>query len=509
MKTRVPLYAKILLCLLLNLLILAAAAWYFLSDQFRVDSVFAGQIGERVQNAANAVVAELKGSPGPEWTAILARRQPKGVTFYLYAPDGRPIAGPDDTLPPEVHQRTVLPGARPGGQDGQRPGPLPRDGGFRPGFEEPDDFDDFGGPEPRPDIRPIPPAQGPGPQGPRRELLRTHGPERYWALVPVTLSTPPNRRPSTFIAASDTLLGSDFFLDLRPFLWGGIGALLLSALIWLPFVRGITRSVRKMHVATDRIAQGEFDARADDRRRDELGALGDAINRMALRLGGYVEGQRRFLGDIAHELSAPIARLQMGTSILEQRAAPEDHERIADVREEVEHMGGLVNELLQFTRASIGGKQANLTSVNLRDIAEKAVRRESGDTTHITITIPAELCASADPDLLQRALGNLIRNAIRYAAHAGPITLSAAPEAGRIALRVSDSGPGIAPEDLPKIFDPFYRVDTARVRETGGVGLGLAIVKTCAKACAATVTARNLSPGLEVTLSLSQPTGTL
>jgi two-component system sensor histidine kinase CpxA len=263
-----------------------------------------------------------------------------------------------------------------------------------------------------------------------------------------------------------------------------------------------------MHVATDRIAQGEFDARADDRRRDELGALGDAINRMAHRLGGYVQGQRRFLGDIAHELSAPIARLQMGTSILEQRATAEDRERIADVREEVEHMGGLVNELLQFTRASIGGKLATLTTVNLRDIAEKAVHRESGDTTQIAILIPAELCASADADLLQRALGNLLRNAIRYAAQAGPITVSAAAEAGRIALRVSDSGPGIAPEDLPKIFDPFYRVDTARVRETGGVGLGLAIVKTCAEACAATVTARNLAPGLEVTLSLAAPTET-
>jgi two-component system sensor histidine kinase CpxA len=257
-----------------------------------------------------------------------------------------------------------------------------------------------------------------------------------------------------------------------------------------------------MHLATDRIAHGEFDARADAQRRDELGALGDAINRMALRLGGYVAGQRRFLGDIAHELSAPIARLQMGASILEQRAAPEDRERINDVREEVEHMGSLVNELLQFTRASLGGKPAQLVPVNLHEVAEKAVRRESGDTTQLSIAIPAELTASADPDLLQRALGNLLRNALRYAAHAGPITISAAREAGRVALRVTDSGPGIAPEDLPKIFDPFYRVDTARVRESGGVGLGLAIVKTCIEACSGTVTARNLTPGLEVTIQL-------
>jgi two-component system sensor histidine kinase CpxA len=104
---------------------------------------------------------------------------------------------------------------------------------------------------------------------------------------------------------------------------------------------------------------------------------------------------------------------------------------------------------------------------------------------------------------LSRALSNLIRNAVRYAGHAGPIEISAERLADGIAIRVSDSGPGVPPSELSRIFDPFYRVEASRSRETGGAGLGLAIVKTCVEACRGTVQARNRNPtGLEVTLRL-------
>ena len=107
--------------------------------------------------------------------------------------------------------------------------------------------------------------------------------------------------------------------------------------------------------------------------------------------------------------------------------------------------------------------------------------------------------------MLQRALGNLIRNAIRYAGDAGPIHVTAEPRGEELHITVADEGPGIPEAALPKIFDPFYRLDEARTKESGGVGLGLAIVKTCVEACNGTVTAANREPkGLAVTIALKR-----
>ncbi len=224
---------------------------------------------------------------------------------------------------------------------------------------------------------------------------------------------------------------------------------------------------------------------------------------MAARLEGFVGGQKRFLGDIAHELCSPLARAQMALSILEQNGGPDDQTAITDVREEIELMSNLVNELLSFSKAAIGAK-IKLQAVPLRPLVEKASARESGNGAQVKIAVPETLQAMAEPELLLRSVANLVRNALHYAGEAGPVVISAAQADGKIALSVADSGPGVPPEALAQVFDPFYRVDPSRARETGGVGLGLAIVKTCVESCGGTVTARNREPsGLEVTITLN------
>ena len=119
------------------------------------------------------------------------------------------------------------------------------------------------------------------------------------------------------------------------------------------------------------------------------------------------------------------------------------------------------------------------------------------------VNIGSDLRVEAEPDLLTRALSNLLRNAIRYAGKAGPIAITAVPRDKRVALTVEDCGPGIPEAELQRVFDPFYRLDASRDRQTGGVGLGLAIVKTCVEACRGTVVATNRLPtGLQVTITL-------
>ena len=148
-------------------------------------------------------------------------------------------------------------------------------------------------------------------------------------------------------------------------------------------------------------------------------------------------------------------------------------------------------------------RQCRAAGVSKSDIAREALERESAGE-RVTLNIPADLSVLADRDLLGRALGNLVRNALRYAANTGPIRLSALPQGPHVTLTVSDHGPGVPESELDRIFEPFYRPDTARTRETGGTGLGLAIVRTCVAACQGTVTARPHHPsGLEVHIRLA------
>ncbi len=166
-------------------------------------------------------------------------------------------------------------------------------------------------------------------------------------------------------------------------------------------------------------------------------------------------------------------------------------------------MTALVDELLSFSRASLLKSELELRPVKLKELVERAAKRESPSTAQLLIEVPDELEAVAEPDILLRALGNLIRNAIRYAGSCGPITVSARRADGCVEMVVGDHGRGVPEEVLQRLFDPFFRLDDVRSRESGGVGLGLTIVKTCVEACRGTVECRNRQPhGLEVILRL-------
>jgi two-component system sensor histidine kinase CpxA len=335
-------------------------------------------------------------------------------------------------------------------------------------------------------------------------MMRTSDPTRYWVGVPLPQLDP--QRPQgrlTLVAVSGSLRGGGLFFDYTPWLLVGGAVVVLSVLFWLPLVRGITRAISQMTRATGEIAEGRFDARVPESRNDELGALASAVNRMAARLAGFVTGQKRFLGDTAHELCAPIARMQMALGILEQRADEKQKAYVNDVREELQHISGLVNELLSFSKAGMRPRAASLQAVSVAEIAQRIAEREGKGGGRIVVDVNGDIKALAEPELLSRALANLVRNALRYAGDAGPMRISATRENINVVISVCDDGPGVPDEALQKIFDPFYRVEESRSRETGGVGLGLAIVKTCVEACDGTVAAQNRTPrGLEIRITL-------
>jgi len=308
---------------------------------------------------------------------------------------------------------------------------------------------------------------------------------------------------ATLVAVSDTMGGAGLFSD--PLQWVNIliVAVVLSVLFWLPMVRNITRPIAEVTAATEQIAEGKFDTRVGTSRTDEIGRVGHAVNHMADRLDGFVKGQRRFLGDISHELCSPIARIQAALGILGQRADDEQKKYVNDVQNEVEHMSELVNELLLFSQEGVNPKTIELKHVNLREIIKQIIEREGDKSSQIEISVEKNLSVIANSQRLSLALGNLVRNAVQYAGKAGPISLSAKQENESVKINITDSGPGLSEECLLRIFDPFYRPELSRGRDTGGVGLGLAIVKTCVEACNGTVSCRNRKPtGLEFTIHL-------
>jgi len=504
MTVRLPIFGKIVLWFFVNVVVLALAGWIVLRAQLKpgVSSFLGGYVGQRVEPVARQLIADLEAAPQEQWDAIVGRAAAAhGVQLLLMDIHHQRVAGSEMEVAEEVRRR--MPKGPPRGPYG----PGPRGGGGRLAREEggegpPAGFrsDDSVETNMRPPRKEggVPPGKAAGPPLPVHQqfFIRTEKPDAYWAglLMAIRLDDGPGR-PVVFLARSETFSAGGLFFDFTPWILLGAGLVTLSVLIWLPLVRDLTHAIRQMTQATSRVADGQFDVRVDEKRGDELGQLGGSINRMTGRLEGFVSGQKRFLGDIAHELCSPIARLQMALGILEQRADERQRPYLEDVREEVQHMSNLVNELLSFSKASLKPAEVKLSPVNLKAAAELAARREAAAGGEIRINVPDDLHALANPELLQRALSNLVRNALRYAGHAGPIDIAARRDGSEVRLSVADCGPGIPNGHLEKVFETFYRIEADRGRETGGVGLGLAIVRASVEACGGTVRARNRAAG--------------
>lgn len=494
---RLPLPAKILLWFFLNVALLAGVFLLLFNAQFHFDLnwLLSGSARDRVDALRDLVTSDLNSADPDDWDTVIARHAAAHhVRLSLFDDAGNLLIGSVDNLPDEVSARLIPPprppGAPPSPPPPTTPAPVPQTTGSAP--------QTTGSAS---DARGRPPWW----RGRREDLLRTANPTHYWLLLGMRLDNPQvGGAMRTILVADDSSVGmGGLILDMGPWLKLGLGAVAFSVLLWFPLLRGITRSVAKMTQATRTIAEGRFDVRLSSARRDELGELADSINQMAARLDGFVKGQKRFLGDIAHELCSPLARLQMALGIIEQNSSDKQLAYAQSASEKAGQIATLVNALLDFSKASFEAQSVHLRPVDLHEAVGKALAGESVPDGGATLDIPAGLTACADPELLVRALANLVRNAIRHNEQFGKIIITAMKSGANVILSVADCGTGVPEAELPKIFDAFYRLDASRTRDTGGVGLGLTIVKTCVESCHGSVTARNRQPhGLEVIITL-------
>lgn len=489
MKTRArfPLFARVLAWLVLHLVILGLAFVVFVRWQLGLglDSLLSGAAGERLAAFGDESYERIADKRPHEWDDALTplARKRDVVAAVFDAPGDADFPG---LIPPDVLDRarsSLPPPPRPTPDTHPRTPPGP---GFHP--------------PPRSEEVPQPGTAMP--QKSRPAFLMRGGDGAYWAGVLMHL--PPQRgmpaRPVLLMVRSDRLDGSGMFFDFKPWLWGGIAVLMLSVAFWTPFVWRISRYLRRLTMATGEIAAGRFQVALPDRGGDELGELGRSIEAMAARLDHLVSGQKRFLGDAAHELCAPLARIRTGLGILEMKSAGMEPATLASIEADVAELAALVNEILAFSRA--GNRPLSLRETALEPLVREVIARESANAD-VVVSIPGDLTAQVDPALLGRAIGNLIRNA---AIHAGPhpkVEIHAAESADAVTISVTDDGPGVLVGELPRIFEPFYRVDRSRSRDTGGSGLGLAIVRSAIETCGGEVIASlSEAGGLRVTLRL-------
>lgn len=482
MNTRVPLTVSILLIAAVNVVALGAAAFVFVQIELgrQFDSVLLTTARERILAVARLIALDLSETEPADRDRMLQRHaEAHRITLLLFRNDGIRIAGPSLSMPREVLDQMTRRPVGPEARRGQAP-PAGRGATPEPGDRVP----------PLPSTPPF--------------LVTAEGPYKYWVGVRLPVSAPGSESPvpGTLVFASATLLGNPFYF--QPLPWLGIVAttLAVTALCWLPFVRRLTRAIGELTRATSEIAEGRFDIQVRSRRRDEVGQLARSIERMSGQLKTLIAGQKRFLGDAAHELRSPLARMAVAVGLLDRRADEGTRRHLDDLQEDVELMTRLTDELLAFARSELAVANVQLVPTSVVDAVARAVRLEGADAD-VRIDVDPDYRVRAEPDLLFRAISNLVRNAVRYAASAGPIVVRAFGDGDHVRISVADHGPGLPPGDLEAVFSPFYRPEISRDRQTGGAGLGLAIVRSAVEACRGSVVCRNLSPcGLEVSIRL-------
>lgn len=271
----------------------------------------------------------------------------------------------------------------------------------------------------------------------------------------------------------------------------GVG---LAALGGAVIARVALRPVDEMARTARRITAEDLSRRVEQRGTgDELDRLAETLNGMLARLDEAFGQTRRFAADAAHELRTPLTVLRGGIEVaLRMERPPDEYRRVlASSLEEVERLIRLAEDLLLLSR-SLAGPEGGRAPVDLEPLVLEVfdvgarVGRDAGVSVCIDATAPAAVVG--DPAALRRALLNLVENAIKYTPAGGKVEIGLRRGDGVAEITVADTGVGIEPVDVERIFEPFVRLDTARTRDTGGAGLGLAIARSIVVAHGGTIT---------------------
>jgi two-component system, OmpR family, sensor histidine kinase BaeS len=273
----------------------------------------------------------------------------------------------------------------------------------------------------------------------------------------------------------------------RVLITGSVIAAAVAMLLGWVLVRRLVRPISDMMLLSERIAAGDYAQRVATRGPDEFVRLAESLNRMAASLQRIEALRRDLVANVAHELRTPLSTLQGYFEGMRDGVVPVSRATLASLHEEVMRLVRLVDTLQQLSQFDARVSGPRLTQVDVTALARQiaALYHPEFHAKGLSLGVlgdSANAVVSADADLVGQALRNLLDNALRYASPGTGVTVRTAPLNGAVRLAVENVGEEIAAEDLPHIFERFYRGEKSRSRDTGGAGIGLALVQEIARA---------------------------
>ncbi len=288
---------------------------------------------------------------------------------------------------------------------------------------------------------------------------------------------------------------------LTVFLIGGLFCYLLA--------RYMTSPITKLRNATQKIAEGDFETRVAEKvgkRRDELGGLAKDFDEMAERINNLIESEKRLTQDISHELRSPLARMNVALELARVKSNPETVNLLQRIDIESGRLNELIGQLLTLSKLETGSQNFEKMEVNLTKLVESvssdAHFEAKANNKAVKITKTTEAKVFGNELLLRSAVENVLRNAVRYTKDETEVEVSIERQNGTAIIEIKDFGEGVPEADLNKLFKPFYRVQEARDRKSGGNGLGLAIAERAVSNHQGKIHAENTENGLLINIQL-------
>jgi len=334
-------------------------------------------------------------------------------------------------------------------------------------------------------ILPLIPHFPPGARIPGLVLSQAEPVEVDGVVVAYILTAP---NPPNFTPAERAFLSRT-----NSALWiAAIGAVVIALVVGLILARTLTRPLRALTQAARNITEGELEQQVDVKSGDEIGQLSEAFNRMSQEIARVNRLRRQMTADIAHDLRTPLTVIAGYIESMRDGVLPPTHERLDLIHNEINQLQRLVDDLRILSRADAGELALNLAPILPVNLLENAAAPYyfQADKSGIELKVEAGdhlPAVEVDESRMAQVFSNLVSNALRFAPEGGEIRLTAALDGDDVEFGVIDNGPGIPTEDLPHIFERFYRGDQSRSEQGGDSGLGLAITKALVEAQRGTI----------------------
>ena len=299
---------------------------------------------------------------------------------------------------------------------------------------------------------------------------------------------------AVWITAVATVVGVRW-LGLPSIVGAAAGIALALACVQL-LARGTTAPLREMAAVASAMARGEHGRQVTVTSNDEVGELARAFNRMTAELAETDRLRRDLVANVSHELRTPIGALQAVLENVVDGVSEPDPETLRTMLAQTRRLGRLVTQLLDLSRLEAGEQPFDIRPFPVRDVLENAAREarlHAPDSVVFSIDAPAGLRAAGDPERIHQVVMNLLDNAVRYSPRPGHVALRASRSGREVTLEVEDEGPGIAEDELERVFERFYRGD-GRESGGGGAGLGLAIARWIVDLHGGTIRAERREP---------------